>query len=93
MPDVHYNTFTFSRNRRKGTGERVKMCKYEIILYWSHEDEAYIAEVPELAGCMADGATAQEALHNVEQVIREWIETALELGRPVPQPKGRLVYA
>lgn len=67
--------------------------RYEIILYWSHEDDAYIAEVPELAGCMADGATAQEALHNVEQVIREWIETAVELGRPVPTPKGKLSYA
>lgn len=69
------------------------MSKYEIILYWSHEDEAYIAEVPELAGCMADGATAREALCNVEQVIREWVETAVELGRPVPVPKGKLSYA
>ena len=69
------------------------MPKYEIILYWSHEDEAYIAEVPELAGCMADGPTAKEALHNVEQIIQEWIETALELGREIPEPKGRLRYA
>lgn len=69
------------------------MPKYEIILYWSAEDNAYIAEVPELAGCMADGATAAEALHNAEQVIREWIETALELGRDIPEPKGRLKYA
>ena len=66
------------------------MYKYEIILYWSEEDSAYIAEVPELAGCMADGATAKDALHNVEQVIREWIETAQALGRSVPAPKGRL---
>ena len=67
--------------------------KYEIILYWSEEDGAYIAEVPELAGCMADGATAKEALHNVEQIALEWIETARELGRSVPEPKGRLRYA
>lgn len=67
--------------------------KYEIILYWSEEDDAYIAEVPELAGCMADGATAKEALHNVEQIAQEWIETAQELGREVPEPKGRLRYA
>lgn len=69
------------------------MYKYEVILYWSREDSAYIAEVPELAGCMADGATAQEALKNVEQVIAEWIETAQELGRSIPEPKGRLMYA
>lgn len=67
--------------------------KYEIILYWSEEDGAYIAEVPELAGCMADGATAKEALHNVEQIAQEWIETAQALGREVPEPKGRLRYA
>ena len=67
--------------------------KYEIILYWSEEDGAYIAEVPELAGCMADGPTAKEALHNVEQIAWEWIETARELGRSVPEPKGRLRYA
>lgn len=67
--------------------------KYEIILYWSDEDGAYIAEVPELAGCMADGATAKDALNNVEQIAREWIETARELGREVPEPKGRLRYA
>lgn len=69
------------------------MPKYEIILYWSSEDNAYIAEVPELAGCIADGPTAREALHNVEQIIQEWIETAEELGREVPVPKGRLKYA
>ncbi len=67
--------------------------KYEIILYWSEEDDAYIAEMPELAGCMADGPTAQEALRNVEQIAQEWVETAQELGREVPAPKGRLRYA
>ena len=67
--------------------------KYEIILYWSEDDDAYIAEVPELAGCMADGPSAGEALRNVEIIAREWIETAREFGRPVPVPKGRLKYA
>jgi predicted RNase H-like HicB family nuclease len=69
------------------------MSKYEVIIYWSNEDDAYVAEVPELPGCMADGATYQEALANAEQVIQEWIETAQELGRPIPEPKGRLIYA
>jgi predicted RNase H-like HicB family nuclease len=67
--------------------------KYEIILYWSEDDNAYIAEVPELAGCMADGATAKEALQNVEVIAAEWLETAVELGRDIPVPKGRLQYA
>lgn len=67
--------------------------KYEIILFWSEDDDAYIAEVPELAGCMADGSTAKEALHNVEEIAQEWIETARALGREVPEPKGRLRYA
>ena len=67
--------------------------KYEIILYWSEEDSAYIAEIPELAGCMADGSTAREALHNVEQIAQEWIETAQALGREIPKAKGRLRYA
>lgn len=69
------------------------MTKYEIILYWSDEDQAFLAEVPELAGCVADGATRQEALANVEIVIAEWIETARDLGRPIPEPKGRLLSA
>jgi predicted RNase H-like HicB family nuclease len=69
------------------------MPKYEVIIYWSAEDQAFIAEVPELPGCPADGKTYQEALANVEVVIREWIETAKELGRPIPKPKGRLVFA
>ena len=67
--------------------------KYEVILYWSEADNAFIAEVPELAGCMADGPTAKDALHNVEQIIQEWIETAQKLGREIPEPKGRLRYA
>jgi predicted RNase H-like HicB family nuclease len=67
--------------------------KYEIILYWSAEDDSFIAEVPELAGCAADGATRQEALANAEVVIAEWLETARELGRPIPDPKGRLLLA
>ena len=69
------------------------MTKYEIILYWSNEDQAFIAEVPELAGCAADGVTRQEALANAEIVIAEWLETARELGRPIPEPKGRLLFA
>lgn len=67
--------------------------RYEIIIYWSPDDEAFIAEVPELAGCAADGLTYQSALSNVEIVMREWLETASELGRPIPLPKGRLMYA
>ncbi len=69
------------------------MPRYEIIIYWSEEDQAYVAEVPELPGCMADGSTYQEALSNAETTIGEWIETAQELGRPIPQPMGRLKYA
>jgi len=68
------------------------MTRYEVIIYWSGEDQAFIAEVPELPGCAADGETYQEALSNVEVVIREWIETANELGRIIPEPKGRLVF-
>ena len=67
--------------------------KYEIILYWSQPDEAYVAEVPELAGCAADGETYQQALANVEVVIDEWIETAQSKGRLIPQPKGKLMFA
>lgn len=69
------------------------MYKYEVIVYWSEEDEAYIAEVPELPGCMADGATYEEVLRNVQVVISEWIETARGLGREIPSAKGRLTYA
>jgi predicted RNase H-like HicB family nuclease len=74
-------------------GVREMTAKYEIIIYWSQEDNAFIAEVPELPGCMADGKTQREVLSNAEVVIREWIDTAKELGRPIPQPKGRLMYA
>ena len=69
------------------------MTKYEIILYWSEEDQAFIAEVPELPGCAADGPTRQAALANAEMVITEWLETARELGRDIPEPKGRLLFA
>ena len=67
--------------------------KYEMILYWSSDDEAFIAEVPELPGCSADGTTYQEAVANAEQIVREWLETAAELGRAIPKPRGRLLYA
>ena len=67
--------------------------RYEIILYWSKEDQAFIAEVPDLPGCAADGATYQEALANAEIVIQEWVETARELGRAIPEPRGKLMYA
>jgi len=69
------------------------MHKYEVIIYWSEENNAYIAEVPELPGCMADGATYEEALKNVKVIIDEWIETAKSMGNEIPVPKGRLVYA
>jgi predicted RNase H-like HicB family nuclease len=69
------------------------MSKYEVIIYWSADDKAFIAEVPELPGCAADGATKQAALKNVDVVIKEWIAMAKELGRPIPEPKGRLVFA
>ena len=69
------------------------MAKYELIIYWSEEDDAFIADVPELPGCAADGATYGEAVANVEVVIDEWIQTATELGRPIPRPKGRLMFA
>ncbi len=67
--------------------------KYEVILYWSKEDNAFIAEVPELPGCMADGGSYGEALEAVTHVAEEWIITAKELGRPIPEPKGKLMYA
>ncbi|MCW8816040.1 MAG: type II toxin-antitoxin system HicB family antitoxin [Chlorobium sp.] len=67
--------------------------KYELIIYWSEEDKAFVVEVPELPGCMADGETYEAAVANARKVIEEWIETAHALGRPVPEPKGRLIYA
>jgi predicted RNase H-like HicB family nuclease len=67
--------------------------RYEIIIYWSTVDNAYLAEVPELAGCMADGASYQEALANAQIVIDDWIETAIQNKRFIPEPKGRLAYA
>ena len=66
--------------------------RYEVILYWSADDEAFIAEVPELPGCAAGGATYEEAVANVRTVIAEWIEDAQQLGRPNPEPRGRLRY-
>lgn len=67
--------------------------KYEVIIYWSEDDKSFVAEIPELPGCMADGSTPEKALKNAEIIAQEWIETAKELGRPVPSPKGRLVFA
>ena len=67
--------------------------RYEIVIYWSQEDKAFIVEVPELPGCMADGRTYREAVANAEVIINEWIDTAKELGRLIPRPKGRLMYA
>ena len=67
--------------------------KYELIIYWSDEDQSFIAEVPELPGCMADGESYEQAVANAQQVIEEWIEVAQKLGRPIPEPRGRLMYA
>ena len=67
--------------------------KYEIIIYWNQEDSRFIAEIPELAGAMADGLSYSEALANAEIIIQEWIETATELGRQITEPKGRLLFA
>lgn len=67
--------------------------KYEVIIYWSQEDNAFIAEVPELPGCLADGESYEDALRNVSIIIDEWIETARNLKRPIPEPRGKLMYA
>jgi predicted RNase H-like HicB family nuclease len=67
--------------------------KYEIVLYWSAEDDSFIAEVPELAGCKADGRTYEEVVANARNVIDEWIETACSLNRPIPEPRGKLMFA
>jgi predicted RNase H-like HicB family nuclease len=70
------------------------MTKYEVIIYWSKEDDAYIAEVPQLAGCAAHGDSQEEALRNAQDAIRLWLETAQEFGDPIPEPIGRrLVFA
>ena len=69
------------------------MYKYERIIYWSDADNAFIVEVPELPGCMADGATVGEAVENIEIIIKEWIDIAKERGMEIPEPKGRLMYA
>ena len=73
--------------------EKKVPIRYELIIYWSEEDKSYIVEVPELPGCMSDGPTYAEAVKAAEVVIREWIETARELGRPIPEPRGKLMYA
>ena len=69
------------------------MPKYEVIIYWSEADEAFIIEVPELPGCAADGETQEQALANIQVVMREWIATAKSLGRKIPKPRGRLTFA
>ena len=69
------------------------MSKYELIIYWSKEDNAFVVDVPELPGAMADGASYEEAVTNAQEVIQEWIETAKSIGRAIPEPKGRLLYA
>lgn len=69
------------------------MSKYELVIWWSEDDAAFLVEVPELPGCMADGATYEEALANVQTVIAEWLEVAQETGRPIPEPRGRLMFA
>jgi predicted RNase H-like HicB family nuclease len=67
--------------------------RYELIIYWSKADETFIVEVPELPGCMADGATYEEAVANAQVVVQEWIDTAKSIGRPIPDAKGKLAYA
>jgi predicted RNase H-like HicB family nuclease len=67
--------------------------RYELIIYWSKEDNSFVVEVPELPGCMADGQTYAEAVANAEKIIDEWIENARSLGRPIPEPRGKLAYA
>jgi predicted RNase H-like HicB family nuclease len=73
--------------------QKIDFDEYEVIIYWSEADNRFIAEMPELPGCMADGTTPREALENTERIAAEWLETASKLGRPIPQPKGRLIYA
>jgi predicted RNase H-like HicB family nuclease len=78
---------------RLANGPEVGPLRYDVIIYWSIEDEAFMAEMPELAGCMADGATPQEALANIQVIAAEWIETAVQLGREIPELRGRLLFA
>ena len=81
------------RAELKATQEKSMSIRYEMIIYWSSEDQSFVVEVPELPGCMADGETYEDAVVNAKQVIEEWVKTAHELGRPIPEPKGRLMYA
>ena len=67
--------------------------RYELIISWSKDDESFVVEVPELPRCLADGQTYAEAVANAEVVIDDWIETACKLGRPIPEPRGKLAYA
>ena len=69
------------------------MNRYEIIIYWSQEDQLFVADVPELPGCMAHGDTQENALHNIQDAMSLWLDTAHELGRSIPEPRGRLMYA
>ena len=78
---------------RCGSSRDTMKTRYELIIYWSKDDESFIVEVPELPGCMADGQTYAEAVANAEVVIDEWIETARKLGQPIPEPRGKLAYA
>ena len=79
---------------KEGVVEIVNVStRYELIIYWSKDDDCFVVEVPELPGCMADGLTYAEAVANAEVVIDEWIETARKLGRPIPEPRGKLAYA
>ena len=73
--------------------ETNNMYRYELIIYWSEDDQSYVAEVPELPGCVSEGKSYEEAIKNTQVVISEWIETAESLGRQIPYPKGRLAYA
>ena len=94
--EKNFEGFDFFSSLMDGLTEALafeKLNKYEVILYWSEEDDAFVAEVPELAGCIADGETRFDAIKNVEHAIAEWIETAHELGREIPEPKGRLIRA
>ena len=90
---LRYHPLRGLEGRPASTDDRTMMSKYEMVIYWSEPDGDFVVEVPELPGCMADGATYQEAVSNAERIIQEWIETAMEVGRPIPQPKGRLIYA